>query len=112
MLKKEEVTPLGVFERLCLLGEDWAKKNAVAELAEENKKTLLADIARRCNEPSVAAREQAALCDDDYQAHIKGMTEARREANIAKVKYDSAKVWFECWRTMEANERAANKAAT
>jgi len=106
-----ENTPTSIYERLVKLGTDWAEKNAIAELAEENKKTLLSQLSYKSNESSVAARESWAMRHEDYLDHIQWMIEARREANKAKVAYDSAKVWFEAWRTVEANERAANRSA-
>lgn len=106
-----QTTPNSIYEKLVTLGNDWADKNAIAELAEENKKTLLAQLARDSGETSMAARESSALGSKEYISHVAGMVEARREANRAKVAYDSAKVWFEAWRTVEANERAANRGA-
>ena len=107
-----DFNPRDIYERLERLGTDWANKKAIAEIAEETRKTLLAQLAYKSNESSVAAREQHALRHEDYLDHVNRMVEARREENIARVKYDAAKVWVECERTVAANERAANRSAT
>lgn len=86
--------------------------NYAAELLEETKKTLLAQLMAKSSKTSVAAAESEALASDAYDEHIRKMVKCRMQANKAKVGYDSAKVWAELKRTEAANERAANRSAT
>lgn len=103
--------PKDIHERLVTLGTEWAEENAAAELLEETKKTLIAELMNECNEKSSNAKETYALRQRRYLDHIEGMVAARKAANKSKVRYDSAKVWAELKRTEAANERAANRSA-
>lgn len=105
------INPQSIYEKLAKLGEEWARANYAADILEEVKKPELARLMSK-HEGTQAAKEQLALADPIYRAHLTNMCEARREANIAKVKYDSARMWAELMRTQAATERAANKYAT
>ncbi len=107
-----EFTPNRVHERLVCLGEDWADAKAAAELLEENKATVLAELMADCDSKmSQGAKEVYARSHSTYREHVKEMTRARREANKARVRYDSALVWVDLMRTQSANERAALRTA-
>lgn len=98
--------PNGVYEQLVRLGEEWADAHGAAELLEETKKSVLANLAADSNESSMAAKENYALRHEDYRKHLTAMVASRKAANKAKVRYDSAKIWAELKRTEAANERA------
>ena len=96
------------------LGLEWAEKNETASLLEETKKTLLAQIiaelmsaARKDGKKgmSFAQAETEALADVRYEAHLHEMTEARREANKARVRHETAGVRLEMLRSLMANRR-------
>lgn len=96
------------------LGIEWADKDAEASLLEETKKTLLAQLVREQvagakatgGKPmSMAQAESLAMSDPRYEAHLKAMIEARREANRARVRYDSGKVKIELMRSLVAARR-------
>ena len=104
--------PKSTYERLINLGEEWAELNAAASVLEETKKSQLARLANESKASSQSAKESEALCHPEYEEHIKRMVTRRKEANKAKVKYDSAKTFVELMRTREVSDRAANKHAT
>jgi|SRR6185369_5679495 len=106
------MNPQDIHEKLVTLGEAWAEAQAAAELLEENKKPLLSQLSVECNESSAAAKEAFALRHPDYKKHLDIMVKSRKAANKARVRYDSAKVWVDLLRTLNANERAANRSAT
>src|SRR4026208_2098157 len=95
--------PEAIYQKLASAGEEWADKEAAAEILEENKKTVLAEIMAGF-QGSTAERERCALADSAFKLHLKNMTAARREANRARVRYDSMKVLAEMRRT-EASTR-------
>jgi hypothetical protein len=105
------INPSEIHKRLSLLGEAWAESNYEASLLEETRKTVLAGLMSKL-EGSQALKEQGALANPSYREHIENMCVARRDADIAKVKYDSARMYAELMRTQAATERAANKYAT
>lgn len=94
------------YAALVKAGDDWADKDAAATLLEETKKTVLAKLKLESDEKSDAARETVALCHPDYQQHLESMTDARKAATKAKVRYDSAKTLAELRRSEEATRRA------
>lgn len=97
-----------IYEKLTLAGNDWAIKNGNAELLEETKKTVLWSIAS-IFEGSVASKEAMALASDGYREHVEKMVEARKQANIAKIEYESRKAWLDIMRTNAATERLISK---
>lgn len=98
-----------VTERIVELGEEWADNNAAAEILEETKSTLLAELKTFSAEKSDAARETEAKANPRYKKHLEHMVEARRLANRSKVNYEAAKTWTDLLRTKEANLRAEMK---
>ncbi len=94
------------YDALVRSGEDWADKDAAASLLEESRKSVLAKLKNESGEKSDAAKETLALCHSDYREHLGLMIEARREANRARVRYDSAKVLAEMRRSEESTRRA------
>lgn len=87
-------------------GNDWADKNAAADLLEESKKSVLAELSTQAAGGSNAAKEAAALADASYRLHVTNMVAARREANRARVKYDAMKMLAELRRSQESTRRA------
>jgi len=91
--------------RLVEVGEEWAELDAAANVLEETRKTILAEIMLKC-EGSQAAKEMQALADPSYKLHVTKMVAARKEANRAKVKFETGKMWAELMRTRESTRRA------
>lgn len=86
-------------QELLEAGEDWADKNAAAQLLEDTKSSFLSELIQgiikadpKC---SFAKAESEAKAEPDYQNHINKMVEARRVANKAKVRLDAAKALLE-----------------
>lgn len=94
------------YDALVKYGNDWADKNAAADLLEETRKSVLAKFKNASSEKSDAARESVALCHPEYLEHIRLTNEARKEANKARVRYDSAKTLAEMRRSEESTRRA------
>ena len=97
--------PERIYKQLTDAGEDWVDKNAAAELLEETKKTVLAELMSG-EDGARNAREDSALASAVYKLHLTNMVTARREANRARVRYDSMKVLAEMRRTQESTRRA------
>jgi hypothetical protein len=87
--------------------EDWADKDAAANLLEETKKTVLAKVFNSLagRFKGVAEREFAALGSPAYVEHVTAMVEARRVANVAKAKLEATRVYLDLIRTKEATQR-------
>ena len=95
-----------IFHKLTESGEDWADKDSAANLLEQNKNILLADLELDAPADTEKARERFARAHASYKEHIAVMITARREANKAKVKYECLRVLAELRRTEASTRRA------
>ena len=99
--------PDRIYHEITKAGEDWADKEAAADLLEETKKTVLAEIMNAIpNKSSAAQVEREALADPVYRLHVTNMVLARKEANKARVRYEATKVLSEMRRSQESTRRA------
>lgn len=86
-------------------GESWAEAEAAAQLLEETRKTVLSQIKSKYD-GSDAAKETLALATPEYREHLERMVNARRDANKARVRWDSLKIHADLVRTKAASARA------
>lgn len=100
------LNPTEIEERLRLAGLEWADLDAAACVLEESRKSVLAELMNQSKGGSIAAKESEALANPAYKLHITNMVNARREANRARVRYDTARAWVELIRTSEATRRS------
>lgn len=92
-------------------GELWADAEAAADLLEETRSTLLAKITKEHFELPAWKAEAAAKADPRYEDHVTKMVDARRLANLARVRYDGAKAMGEFARSAESTRRAELQAS-
>lgn len=97
--------PEKIHTALVQSGESWADAEAAASILEETRKSVMAKLINEA-EGSVAAREYKALADPEYREFVEGMITARKAANKARVRYDSAKILAELRRSQEATRRS------
>jgi len=109
-----EITPSGIFEKLTNLGSDWADKKASAEQLERNAKNSLSLFFNHHKSAGKGVEEAKHLAqvEPDYQTIAEAAIEASRDTMRAKVKYEAALTYFEAWRTIEANHRAAARSGS
>lgn len=100
-----DFNPEAIYQKLNETGDAWVDKNAAAELLEETKKSVLAELMNALQGPKTE-REAKALADPTYRLHLTNMVSSRKEANRARVKYDSMRVLAEMRRTQESTRRA------
>lgn len=106
-MKMDRLDSDRAYEALVRAGDDWADKDAAANLLEEAKKSVLAEVKLSSADlKSEAAKESVALASDTYRKHVASMIEARKQANRARVRYDAAKVLAEMRRSEESTRRA------
>lgn len=105
MSEYQPFNPEAIYQKLNETGDAWVDKNAAAEILEETKKSVLAELMTGFDGPKTE-RESKALADPAYRLHLSSMVAARKEANRARVKYDSMRVLAEMRRTQESTRRA------
>ena len=107
--RMNDFDPDRIYKQLADAGEEWADKNAAADLLEETKKTVLAEMMQKHRADGITSLtlcESLAQADPAYRLHLTNMVAARKEANRARVRYDSMKVLAEMRRTQESTRRA------
>lgn len=97
--------PLKLQHEIIRAGEEWADKEAAASLLEETRKSVLAKCMNDSASTSIAGKEMLALADPEYRQFVEGMVSARKAANKARVRYDSAKIYAELRRSEESTRR-------
>jgi hypothetical protein len=100
------MTPDEIFTKMVDAGNDWADLNAAAEAMEEQLKSVKAQLMVSSVHTTAAGKEMEALADESYREYVRNMTNARKLANRARVKFDSIKAWIELYRSAEASRRA------
>lgn len=97
-----------IYHKLTQAGEAWAEANRAADLLEETKKVVLAQITTVIFDSEGCSRKEAedrALGSKQYEEHVKSMVDARYEANKAKVNYSAAQEWVWSVRTESVTKR-------
>lgn len=111
--------PDDISRQIIEAGERWSDTDAAASLLEETRKSLLAKLTLQYVEEGVPSSkpgvppkpmsqtqaEAKALADERYQLHIRQMVDARKEANTARVRYDTGKLKVELLRSLQATLR-------
>lgn len=100
--------PKLISQQLLADGEAWADANAIADLLDESKKSLRSQIAMSVLKEagSVNKAEMISEASPEYAEHIVKMVEARKNANKARVRYDTDKAYVELLRSQESTKRA------
>lgn len=98
--------PDKTYNALVKAGEEWADANAAADALEEMKKSMLAKLMLDSVGTSLGQKEMLALADESYSDYLTNMVNARKAANKARVRYDSAKTLAELRRSQQATARA------
>lgn len=87
-------------------GELWADAEAAADLLEETKATLLAKLVKEHLDLPAWKAEAEAKADPRFEEHVTKMVDARKVANLCRVRYDGAKAMGEFVRSAESTRRA------
>lgn len=115
----KDFDPHKLTQDVIALGEAWAEQDAAASSLEETRKSLLAKVTLEYIEGGlrsgalgekpkampVSQAELKALADPRYEAHLELMVQARREANIHRVRYDLGRMRIELMRSLQATLR-------
>lgn len=90
-------------------GEDWADKEAAAQLLEDTKSAVLAEWQMKFGDIPVSRSEMTVKASKEWREHVTKIVAAREKANLAKVKLEYIKMKHMEWNNAEANHRAGSR---
>jgi len=90
-------------------GDDWADKDSAAKFLDDTRKPTLAQITNKMDASSQAAKESQALAHPEYKEFLKELRDARKAANLARVRYDADKTLASLRQTQESLKKAEMK---
>ena len=97
------------YQQIIDSGNDWADKDAAAKFMDDTRKPVLAQITNKMEGGGQTAKESQARAHPDYNEHLVKLKEARKAANLARVKYDAAKTLASLRQTQESLKKAEMK---
>lgn len=103
----DKFDPNEIYKSLVRAGETWANAESIAQQLEKMEKPMLSNLKLSAPDKSEAARTTWAQAQEEYRNHLEGMVEARKLANLARVRYKAMEVLAELRRTEQSNHRAA-----
>lgn len=92
-----------------LAEEEGAAARAAHEYLSDLSKSVLAELIAQSNETSAVSKENWARAQPKYLEHLKKVGEFAKRDYIWRQRYSAASAKIEVWRTMNANQRAAER---
>jgi len=87
------------------MGEDWADKEAAAQLLEDSKSAVMAQWQTELGDLPVNRAEQTVKASARWRGYIQDTVNARKAANLAKVRLEATKMKAMEYQAKEANQR-------
>lgn len=91
-------------EQYRIAGEEWADKECAAQMLEDSKSAVMAQWQTELGDLPVNRAEQTVKASNRWRDYITDTVEARKAANIAKVRLEAIKM-----QAMEAQAKEANQ---
>lgn len=89
--------------------EEWVDKEAAADLLENMKSVVMAQRQSAMGDIPVNRAEQAVKSSPFWEKYVRDVAEARKQANLAKVKLEEIRMRHTEWVNGQANMRAEMK---
>jgi len=93
-------------EQYRISAQDWAEKEAAADLMEQSKSAVMAQMQSVLGDMPVNRAEQIVKSSPDWKEYIERTVDARKAANLAKVEMEFSRMRFQEQMSNEANQRA------
>lgn len=87
------------------MGEDWADKEAAAQLLEDTKSAVMAQWQTELGDLPVNRAEQTVKASARWRSYIQDTVDARKAANLAKVRLEATRMKAMEYQAKEANNR-------
>lgn len=96
-------------EQFRLAAKEWVDLDGAAALLEETKSAVLSQMMTAQGDVAVNRAEMTVKSSPEWSSHVMKMVEARRKANLAKVKLEWIRMRFSEQQSFEATKRAEMK---
>ncbi len=93
-------------EQFRLAAKAWVDLDAAARLLEECKSAVLAQRMKAQGDIPAAHSERETKASAEWSEYLIKMVEARRDANLAKVRMEYYRMKFSEWISLDATRRA------
>lgn len=93
-------------EQYRIAAKAWVGLDGAARLLEETKTAVLSQKMKALGDIPAAHAEREVKASEEWAAFIKGMVDARTEANLARVRMEWTKMKVMEWQSENATRRA------
>lgn len=97
---------LPMSEQFRIVARQWVEADAAANLMEDCKSSVLAERMAALGDMAVNRAEQIVKASPEWREYIEGMVEARKKANLLKVKLEWIRMKFSEEQSHNATRRA------
>lgn len=99
------MTDRPISEQYRVAAKDWVLADSAARLLEEMKTATLSQMMKELGDMPVSSAERDVKSSDKWKSYISDMVDARKEANMAKVKLEWVRMRFQEQMSTEASKR-------
>lgn len=99
-------------EEYRLAAKQWVEKEAAASLLEETKSSVLSERMVALGDLPVSRAEMQVKASDEWRDFVEAMVDARREANLAKVRLEWVRMRHAEQQSADASKRAEMRLTT
>lgn len=100
---------LPISEQYRISAKEWVEADAAANLLEETKSAVLSQHMAALGDMPVSKAELAVKSTAQWHQYLTEMVEARKKANLLKVKMEWLRMRFMEWNSENATRRAEMK---
>lgn len=94
-----------ISEEFRLVAKAWVDAEAAAQLLEDTKSSVLAQMILKQGDISHNKAETISKASDAWTDHVGKIVDSRKEANLRKVQMEFLRMKFSEWQASDANQR-------
>lgn len=98
-----------ISEEFRLVAKAWVDAEAAAQLLEDTKSSVLAQMILKQGDISHNKAETLSKASAEWVEHVEKIVDARKEANLRKVQMEFLRMKFSEWQASDANQRSERK---
>lgn len=93
-------------EQFRIVAKQWVEADAAASLLEETKSAVLSQRMAALGDVPVSHAERTVKSSPEWEEHVRKIVDARKEANLLKLKMEWLRMKFSEAQSFEATKRA------